>query len=63
MWDLSRRWAVAVGPVGGRVGAKTAPLAFTEGDIRPALLGATRTEQVETEHLIGDLGCRSVLRD
>jgi hypothetical protein len=34
------------------VGAKTALLAFTEGDIRPALLGATRSERAETEALV-----------
>ncbi|GAA1288463.1 hypothetical protein Psi02_71280 [Planotetraspora silvatica] len=35
-----------------RMGAKTALLAFTDGDIRPALLGATRSERAETEALV-----------
>ncbi|MBC6457493.1 hypothetical protein HKK72_06215 [Actinomadura sp. HBU206391] len=34
------------------MGAKTALLAFTERDIRPALLGATRSERAETEMLV-----------
>jgi hypothetical protein len=34
------------------MGAKTALLAFAEGDIRPALLGATRSERAETEALV-----------
>jgi hypothetical protein len=34
------------------MGAKTALLAFAEGDIRPALLGATRSERGEAEELI-----------
>jgi hypothetical protein len=34
------------------MGAKTALLAFTEGDIRPALMGATRSERAETETLV-----------
>ncbi|MBE1591584.1 DUF6928 family protein [Nonomuraea angiospora] len=34
------------------MGAKTALLAFAEGDIRPALLSATRSERAETEALV-----------
>ncbi|WP_307849199.1 hypothetical protein [Micromonospora sp. U56] len=34
------------------MGAKTALLAFTDGDIRPALLGATRSDRAETEALV-----------
>jgi hypothetical protein len=34
------------------MGAKTALLAFTEGDIRPALLGATRSDRGEAESLV-----------
>ncbi|TCN26345.1 hypothetical protein EV644_1631 [Kribbella orskensis] len=34
------------------MGAKTALLAFAEGDIRPALLGATPAERAETEALV-----------
>jgi hypothetical protein len=34
------------------MGAKTALLAFTEGDIRPALLGATRSPRSEAEMLV-----------
>ncbi|NJP33588.1 DUF6928 family protein [Micromonospora thermarum] len=34
------------------MGAKTALLAFADGDIRPALLGATRSERAETEALV-----------
>jgi hypothetical protein len=34
------------------LGAKTALLAFTEGDIRPSLLGATRCEPGEAEELV-----------
>jgi hypothetical protein len=34
------------------MGAKTALLAFAEGDIRPALLGATRSERSEVEELV-----------
>jgi hypothetical protein len=34
------------------VGAKTALLAFTDGDIRPALRGATRSERAETAALV-----------
>lgn len=34
------------------MGAKTALLAFAEGDIRPALLGATRSERTEAEDLV-----------
>ncbi|QLQ40126.1 DUF6928 family protein [Micromonospora robiginosa] len=34
------------------MGAKTALLAFTDGDIRPALRGATRSERAETEALV-----------
>lgn len=34
------------------MGAKTALLAFAEGDIRPALSGATRSERAETEALV-----------
>jgi hypothetical protein len=34
------------------MGAKTALLAFAEGDIRPALLGATRSGRAETEALV-----------
>jgi hypothetical protein len=40
------------------VGAKTAILAFTDGDIRPALLGATRCDPAEAEALV-----RGVHRD
>jgi len=31
------------------MGAKTALLAYADGDIRPALLGATRSERHEAE--------------
>ena len=34
------------------MGAKTALLAFADGDIRPALRGATRSERAETEALV-----------
>ncbi|MER7333665.1 MULTISPECIES: DUF6928 family protein [unclassified Micromonospora] len=34
------------------MGAKTALLAFADGDIRPALLGATRSNRAETEALV-----------
>jgi hypothetical protein len=34
------------------MGAKTALLAFTDGDLRPALLGATRSDQAEAEELV-----------
>lgn len=34
------------------MGAKTALLAFSDGDIRPALAGATRSDQVEAEDLV-----------
>lgn len=34
------------------MGAKTALLAFADGDIRPALLGASRSERSETEALV-----------
>lgn len=34
------------------MGAKTALLAFAEGDIRPALSGATRSERAEAEMLV-----------
>ncbi len=34
------------------MGAKTALLAFSEGDIRPALLGATRSDPAEAEELV-----------
>lgn len=34
------------------MGAKTALLAFTDGDIRPALLGATRSGLAEAEELV-----------
>lgn len=34
------------------MGAKTALLAFADGDIRPALLGATRAERSEAEELV-----------
>ncbi|TMQ96167.1 hypothetical protein ETD83_21605 [Actinomadura soli] len=34
------------------MGAKTALLAFSDGDIRPARLGATRSDQAETERLV-----------
>ncbi|RAY15357.1 hypothetical protein DPM19_11685 [Actinomadura craniellae] len=34
------------------MGAKTALLAFADGDIRPALLGATRSQRDETEMLV-----------
>src|SRR5215831_8870621 len=34
------------------MGAKTALLAFSEGDIRPALLGATRSDRTEAEELV-----------
>jgi hypothetical protein len=33
------------------MGAKTALLAFSDGDIRPALLGATRSERTDVEGL------------
>jgi hypothetical protein len=34
------------------MGAKTALLAFADGDLRPALLGASRCDLVEAEHLV-----------
>ncbi|MGN9763766.1 DUF6928 family protein [Micromonospora sp. SD12] len=34
------------------MGAKTALLAFADGDLRPALLGATRSARAETEALV-----------
>jgi hypothetical protein len=34
------------------MGAKTAMLAFTDGDLRPALLGATRCDRAEAEELV-----------
>src|SRR5580704_15709828 len=34
------------------MGAKTALLAFCDGDIRPALLGAARSERTEVEALV-----------
>jgi hypothetical protein len=34
------------------VGAKSALLAFSEGDIRPALLGATRSDPAEAQELV-----------
>jgi hypothetical protein len=34
------------------MGAKTALLAFADGDLRPALLGATRSERAEVERLV-----------
>jgi hypothetical protein len=37
------------------VGAKTAILAFTDGDIRPALLGATQSDRDEAEGLVREL--------
>jgi hypothetical protein len=37
------------------VGAKTALLAFTDRDIRPALHGATRSERAETEALVSQI--------
>ena len=36
-------------------GAKTALLAFADGDLRPALLGATRSERAEVERLVRQL--------
>ncbi|GAB3941692.1 hypothetical protein GCM10027614_27490 [Micromonospora vulcania] len=41
------------------MGAKTALLAFVEGDIRSALRGATRSERVEAEVLVRQIhpGC------
>lgn len=37
------------------MGAKTALLAFADGDIRPALLGATRSERSEVEELVHEI--------
>jgi hypothetical protein len=37
------------------MGAKTALLAFADGDIRPALLGATRCERSEVEGLFREI--------
>ncbi|WP_407642029.1 DUF6928 family protein [Actinomadura spongiicola] len=34
------------------MGAKTALLAFSDGDIRPVLRGATRSDRTETEALV-----------
>src|SRR5690348_3981402 len=34
------------------MGAKTALLAFSDGDVRPALLGATRSDRAEVEELV-----------
>jgi hypothetical protein len=37
------------------MGAKTALLAFTDGDLRPALLGATRCDPTEAEELVREV--------
>ncbi|GAA0904335.1 DUF6928 family protein [Virgisporangium aurantiacum] len=37
------------------MGAKTALLAFTDGDLCPALLGATRCDQAEAEELVREV--------
>src|SRR6202044_1038621 len=37
------------------MGAKSALLAFADGDIRPALLGATRSERGEVEGLVREI--------
>ena len=43
------------------MGAKTALLAFAEGDIRPALRGATPWDRAETEALVGQIHPESVV--
>jgi len=37
------------------MGAKTALLAFTDGDLGPALLGATRSTVAESEALVREI--------
>lgn len=37
------------------MGAKTALLAFTDGDLRPALLGATRSDPAEAEAVVREV--------